>query len=239
MWVYFKMRPIIIHLNNPKSHFQAALEASDELYAYIEKIVAQNTSHGMINQFKIAVEKGQWSQEDMNRHIVLLLSAGSETTACSIANIMTILLNKPPEMARAMRDVDYQKAVIKESLRWQPPLHTTTRICKNDYMLDNVLIPKGKFIILLLASANRDEDVYENPEQWDPARKEKVNLSFSMGSHNCLGFNLAKLELEETFSQLFDRFNDIKLIQKERPIIQGQTFRIPQKLKLTFSKRTN
>ncbi|MBV6715392.1 cytochrome P450 [Paenibacillus chitinolyticus] len=235
MWVYHKMRPIILHLDNPKSHFQAALEASDELYAYIENFVRGGTSRGMIAHFRAAVEKGQWTQEDMNRHILLLLSAGSETTACSIANIMAILLDKPEQLARVMEDGEYLKSAVQESLRWQPPLHTTTRICKKDYELDGVVIPKGKFVILLLASANRDEEMYDNPAQWIPSRKEKANLSFSMGSHNCLGFNLAKLELEETFLQLFNRFSGVKLAQKERPVIQGQTFRIPQKLLLTFS----
>jgi cytochrome P450 len=233
--VFNKMRPMIRLMDDPKDHFSDAISASDEFYSYIENAVQKASPRGIIAHFMTSVENGQWSMDKLIRHVLILLIGGSETTSCSIGNIMTILIERKEEMKLARTNREYLKNVIQETLRWQPPLHTTTRISKRDVQLEDTIIPKGKFVTLSFASANRDEEVYEHPELWNPTRKEKNSLSFGMGTHFCLGQSLAMIEMEETFGALFSRFHEVELVQTEPPVIQGKSFRSPGQLFLSFS----
>lgn len=233
--VFHKTRPMIRLMDDPKDRFSDAIRASDDLYHFIEHAIRKDRSRGLIAHFMTSVENGTWSMDKLIRHVLLILIGGSETTSYSIGNIMAILLERKEEMKRAMTNHEYLKRAIHESLRWQPPMHTTTRISNRDVQLENITIPKGKFLTLLFASANRDEEVYEHPERWDPARKEKNHLSFGMGAHYCLGQGLAMTELEEAFGYLFHRFHAVELVQAEPPVIQGKSFRYPHQLILSFS----
>ncbi|MBT2765875.1 cytochrome P450 [Paenibacillus sp. ISL-20] len=232
--IYRIMRPIIRMMDDLDEDFIEAVSASKDLYAYVENAIQKDSSRGFIAHFMTALENGKWDKDEMIRHVMLILTA-TETGSRMIGNTMALLLERKEEMKLAMVDKEYLKSVVLESLRFEPSLHSAIRISKRDVLLEDKMVPKGTFLVLLLGSANRDEDIYEHPDQWDPARKEKTNMTFSMGPHTCLGANFGKVMLEETFGCLFSRFHEIELAQAEPPVIQGKQFRGPEKLMLSFS----
>lgn len=134
---------------------------------------------------------------------ILLLNAGHEATVHSIGNgVKTLLATATPPAALAP---DRIEATVEEILRFDPPLHIFSRWAYDDIEVMGTLIPQGTEVQLLLAAANRDPGVWENPARFTPARPVKANTSFGAGLHFCVGAPLARLELQTALPILFDR----------------------------------
>jgi cytochrome P450 len=233
IWVYENLRPIMQFLDYPKKGLSEAIKASDQLYEYIEEFI-QNCNtidpNSLLADLLAPPQSEQISTVELIRHVLLLLSAGTETTIGTIGNIFTCILKNREILRVVQTDSSIIPLLIQETLRYEPPLHVTTRIAKKDVDLDGVRIPKGAFLQLLLASANRDEEMFEQPNVWNIYRKEKVNLSFGSGSHNCPGYALAYMELEVILTQFFEHFLIKEPTNEEIPIIEGKSFRCPQQV---------
>ncbi len=141
----------------------------------------------------------------------LVLAAGFETTVNLIGN-GTVLLLEHPEQREALRGADQAawRNAVEEVLRFDSPVQNTARHAVRNTVVQGVPVQHNTLVALLLAGANRDPEVFENPHSFDVRRANaKEHLSFSAGSHFCLGAALARAEGEIGLRLLFERFPDL------------------------------
>ncbi|MGI8917361.1 MAG: cytochrome P450 family protein [Pyrinomonadaceae bacterium] len=152
------------------------------------------------------------SEDELLAMVFLLLIAGHETTVNLIGNGMLALLENPDAMNRLRRDPALIKTAVEELLRYTSPvLMSTERYAREDLNLHGVTIPQGGMTLGAIGSANRDKDVFENPDELDITREPNKHLAFGQGIHFCLGAPLARLEGEIAINTLLRRMPDLHL----------------------------
>jgi cytochrome P450 PksS len=144
--------------------------------------------------------------------IFLLLIAGHETTVNLIGNGALALLEHPDQMEKVRNDPELIKSAVEELLRHSGPLETATeRFTREEETVAGVTIPRGALVYTVLASANRDERQFPNPDAVDIAREPNRHLAFGLGIHYCLGAPLARLEGQIAFDTLLRRVSGLRL----------------------------
>lgn len=142
----------------------------------------------------------------------LLIGAGFETTVNLIGNGALALWQSSAHIPELVASPDHAAEVVEEVLRFDPPVQTTGRVAKEDVTLGGTRLPAGSAVVLLLAGANRDPDVFTDPATFDPRRANNHDhLAFSSGVHYCLGANLARIEGEIALRELFARFPELRV----------------------------
>ncbi len=145
-----------------------------------------------------------------------LLTGGNETTTNAIGSGMMLLLQRPELMARMRDDPSLIRNFIEESLRYETPVLHLWRVAVEDTELGDVKIPKGSSIAIGYASANRDEDVFDDSEDFDIERKKAgAHLAFGSGPHHCPGAALARQEMFSAFTILLHRLDNIRTVDPE------------------------
>jgi cytochrome P450 len=141
----------------------------------------------------------------------LVLAAGFETTVNLLGSGIQLLLDHPDQLAVLQQDPSHWPTAIDEMLRMESPVQLTARAAKHDVVVEGVPITKDSLVVLVLAGANRDPLVFEDPDRFDVTRDNAgKHLSFSGGRHYCLGAALAKAESEVGLKTLFDRFPHLR-----------------------------
>jgi cytochrome P450 len=126
---------------------------------------------------------------------------------------------------------------IEEALRFEPPLLSIGRNTTCEVEIAGVTLPEGASISPNIGSANHDETRWENPEVFDIFRPALPHIAFAHGPHMCLGMHLARLETRAVINRVLDRLPNLALTPGDTdPHIQGQVFRSPTALPVTFSK---
>jgi cytochrome P450 len=133
---------------------------------------------------------------------LLLLAAGHETTANLIGNGTLALFEHPDQLDWLRRHPDLSARAVDELLRYDSPVQVTSRVARNDLVLDGVRVGKGQQALVVLGAANRDPARHPDPDRLDLARTGPPHLAFGNGPHFCLGAALARLEAQETFTHL-------------------------------------
>lgn len=152
------------------------------------------------------------SQNELLSMIFLLLLAGHETTVNLIGNGVVALLDHPEQLALLRSNPDLIDSAIEELLRYTNPVqHPTLRYAREDLEIGGQLIRRGETVLPLLASANRDETVFTNPDVLDITRKPNKHLAFGLGVHYCLGAPLARLEARIALTALVQRYPNLRL----------------------------
>ena len=152
------------------------------------------------------------SKEETLSMIFLLLLAGHETTVNLIANGVVALLEYPEQLQKLRDSPGLMGTAVEELLRYGNPVeHGNIRIALEDIEIAGRRIPRGSVVVLLLASANRDESVFDRPDQLDITRDPNKHLSFGYGIHYCLGAPLSRLEGRIAFQHLVSRFPRMRL----------------------------
>jgi cytochrome P450 len=172
---------------------------------------------------------------ELSALVRLLLIAGFETTVNAIGNGMHWLLADREQWDLLVKDPGRAPAVVEEVLRFDPPVQQTARVANQPTEVGEVLIVKNQWVITLLAAANRDPEVYPDPNRFDITRESPVeHLAFSGGIHYCLGSPLARLELTQAFCALAERFPRIR---QTAPITMrpGTTLRGPLRFPVTVA----
>ncbi len=191
----------------------AAADAAAEFSAFLRTHVEARRSRpadDLITHLIAAEEDGEkLSTDEMIATCILLLNAGHEATVHTIGNGVKALLGGG-HGAETLAP-DRIAATVEEILRYDPPLHLFTRWAYEDIDLGAHRIAKGDRIGCLLAAANRDPQVWDDPSGFDPSRPARTNLSFGAGLHFCVGGPLARLELQIALPILFARLPGLKL----------------------------
>jgi cytochrome P450 len=143
----------------------------------------------------------------------LVLAAGFETTVNLLGNGIALLKGNPDQLDLLREQPELWPNAVDEILRLDPPVLLTGRIVVKDTVVSGVEMPAGSVVATILAGANRDPDVFEDPGRFDVSRENaKEHMAFSGGRHYCLGAALARMEGEVGLRMLFDRFPDLRLL---------------------------
>lgn len=207
--------PIMSITGAPDPEADARLEAGAWLREYLGELVEQRRAdprEDLISALIAAEEGGdQLTADEIVATCNLLLIAGHETTVNLIANAAQEMLRNPEHWAALAADAELAGAIVEETLRFDPPVQLVMRIAGADMRIGGQDIQAGDTMLLLLAAAQRDPDMYDEPDRFRPGRESLRHLSFGLGPHFCLGAPLARLEARVALSKLTARFPGARL----------------------------
>lgn len=141
----------------------------------------------------------------------LFLLGGIESTRNAIAAGLLQLIREPDQFQRLRADRSLLPTAIEEILRWTTPITHSMRTAVKDIEIRGRAIKEGDWVVVWNASANRDEDVFDDPYRFDITRDPNDHFSLAFGEHFCLGAHLARLEMRLLFEELLDRMDNIEL----------------------------
>jgi cytochrome P450 family 142 subfamily A polypeptide 1 len=155
---------------------------------------------------------------------LLILIGGDETTRHVISGGAYQLMRHPEQLQALVDDPSLIPTAVEEMLRWVSPIKNMNRTATADVELHGQLIEAGDQLMLVYPSANRDEDVFEDPFRFDIARTPNDHVAFGFGPHFCLGNSLARLELVVFFEELLRRLPDVQLVDDTEPTYRPANF---------------
>ncbi|MFD3561750.1 cytochrome P450 [Streptomyces sp. NPDC058686] len=208
---------------------EKAQRARQELGAYLADLIETKRRHpgpGILSALA-----PDMTPADLEATAVLLLVAGHETTVNAITNTTLTLLRHPDILERFQKDPELSVPIIEEVLRYEPPVQFvpwTTALADID--IADTTIPKGSPVWLMLAAANRDPRRFEDPDRFDPDRKDNEHLGFYTGIHYCFGAPLARIELHLAVPELFRRVKFSRLLEDPPPYRANAVLRGPRHL---------
>lgn len=213
-------------------------KASQDLAAYFVDLIAKrrkDLGDDLLSKLVLAEEAGdQLTEEELVATCILLLVAGHETTANLIANGVLALLRNPGQLAALRADPSLIDGAVDEILRYDPPVQLTTRVVMRDTTVGSVTVPEGGVLLLLLAAANRDPKVFDDPDRFDITRDARKHLSFAAGAHFCLGAPLARLEASVALTAFAQRLTDPELDEESLRYRAHMNLRGPEQLIVRF-----
>ena len=154
-------------------------------------------------------EGRQLSQEELIQNCIFLLNAGHETTTSLVSNSVGLFLEYPDEHQKLLDDPTLINTAVEECLRLESPLQIGNRQAGEDIDLGDYMVKKGTYIHTSIAGANRDPEVFKNPDEFDISRKNNKHIAFITGIHVCLGATLARLEGRIALGKLMKRFPNL------------------------------
>ena len=185
-----------------------------EYTSYMTEVIESRRSTGkdddLVGILVHAGENGEGLDDDSLIHeTLLILIGGDETTRHVVSGGLEAMMANPDQLALVRDDRTLISSAVEEMLRWVTPIKNMARQTARDVDVRGVTIPEGDKLLLLYPSANRDEDVFEEPQRFDVTRSPNDHIAFGFGTHFCLGNQLARLELRVMLERLLDRMPDI------------------------------
>jgi cytochrome P450 len=165
----------------------------------------------------------------------VLMFGGIETTEGMIANAILHLLSHPNQRAIVERDRDTLTNAVEESLRLEPAAAVIDRYATEDVRLGGASIRRGELVTISIAGANRDPEVFPDPDRFDVERDNaRLQIAFAHGPHVCIGMHLARLEAHTMLSRLFERLPSLRLDAARPSAPRGLVFRKPPALHVVW-----
>jgi cytochrome P450 len=200
------------------------------MYELMAQLVAQKQAApgDDLTSALIAVhnDEGRLAEHELVDTLILMLTAGHETTVNLLDQAITALLTHPDQLAMVRDGQRSWSDVIEEALRWQAPVaYLPLRYAVEDIDVAGVMIRKGDAILAAYAAAGRDPERYgPTADAFDITRENKQHLAFGHGVHHCLGAPLARLEAQVALPALFERFPGISLAMPATDLIPMHSF---------------
>ena len=189
--------------------------AAKALEAYFRPIIKERRAapkDDIVSALAQAEEEGdRLTEREMLNMLRLLLIAGNETTTNLIGNGVLALLRYPDQLQRLRDDPSLISSAVDELLRFDSPVQTDFRHVLSDCEVNGFAVRQRDNIVVLLGAANRDPDVFDDPDRLDIGRGDRSHLSFGRGIHHCIGAPLARLEGRIVLEMLLERFSQISL----------------------------
>ncbi|MQY19975.1 cytochrome P450 [Nocardia macrotermitis] len=202
----------LLDIGIPWHSYRGAVAAIREMDEYADGHLAQLRRSPGEDILSSLLTAGDLDEQDLKATASLLMGAGFETTVNLIGNAIVQLLAHPDQLARLRAEPELWPNAVEEVLRFDAPVQNTGRVTLEEVEYEGVRLRKGTTVVLSLAGANRDPNVFEQPNRFDITRANaKEHLTFSSGIHACLGASLARMEATHALRALFDRFPDLRL----------------------------
>ncbi len=151
------------------------------------------------------------SDLDTMSYYVIVATAGHDTTKDAISGGLHALIQNPDQLARLREHPEMMGTAVEEMVRWTTPVKEFMRTAAEDTEVRGVPIAAGESVYLAYVSANRDEEVFDDPFRFDIGRDPNKHLAFGYGVHFCLGAALARMEMTSLFNELLPRLDSIEL----------------------------
>lgn len=215
----FKRRAdAIIHTTEGRG--EGALEAQRWIYDYLERVLPDRDGDPEEDLITLLLHPPDDMQERLTHDEVvgfcsILLLAGTETTTNALGGALQLLNERRELRDQLVADPSGLPAVIEECLRLESPVQGLSRVATRDTEVLGQKIRAGERIHMLFAAANRDEQIFPDPDRFDASRAPNPHFSFGLGIHFCLGASLARMELRVALEALLTRFPEHEL-QPER-----------------------
>ncbi len=194
---------------------QTMKRARGEIHRYFAGLVAERRAHprdDLVSELLAGTLHGApLNDEQLLSYCELLIEAGNETTRNAISGGLLAFCEHPHEWDRLSAAPELLPDAVDEILRWVSPISHFTRLCVDDYELRGQTIRAGQAVALYYASANRDEDVFDDPFSFRIDRRPNPHLTFGVGEHFCVGAHLARVEVETVFRHLLTRLEHFEL----------------------------
>lgn len=219
----------------------AAMEAARQLYDAVKEAVVQVRASGATGDDLISrLIRAEYEGHHLDDHEITtfvrsLLPAAGETTTRTFGSLLVLLLERPELLERVRNDRTLVGKAIDEAVRFEPVATFKVRQAAQDLEIDGVKIPKGAMVQAIVMSANRDEDAFENADQFDIDRKPKPSFGFGFGPHMCIGQFIAKTEMQVALNAVLDLLPNLRFDPtKPAPKITGAQLRGPHELHVVW-----
>lgn len=164
-----------------------------------------------------------------------LMNAAGDTTYRGTSVMLSALLQNPDQLEAIRQNRDLIPAAIEEALRWDGPVTAQLRVATEDTELGGVKIPAGAYVDVVAGAANRDPEIYDDPDAFNIHRKRQSHYSFSRGAHLCVGQHLARVEMTRALNAIIDKLPGLRLDpDKPAPEIRGLMMRVPASIHVRF-----
>ena len=220
--VILKLSYVVRGISDPQEAAKAASEVQvvmAEIKEYLPELIKQRQAtpaEDLLTGLALAEVDGErLTEEEILGFFQLLIVAGQETTANLINNTILCVVEHPGQLERLKAAPELLPAAIEEALRHRSPIQWTFRATKQDVAMHGQVIPKGKLLLAVMGSANRDGHAFREPERFDMARDPNPHLSFGHGLHFCLGAPLARMEGRIALTDSLSRLNGLELASRE------------------------
>ena len=192
-----------------------AQKAAEEMFVFANGLAEDRLAHPC-DDLMSAILHGEvggqrLSAFEFDTFFLLLALAGNETTRNLISHGLLLLLRHPHALAKLRRAPSLLPGAVEEMLRVSSPVMYMRRTATEDTELGGQRIRRGDKLLLYYPSANRDEEVFERPDEFDIERKDNHHLAFGVGEHFCIGTHLARLETRVMFEGVLARMHDLEL----------------------------
>jgi cholest-4-en-3-one 26-monooxygenase len=209
-----------------KDYRETARQNMHQWFDYMEGLIARRRDEGLDGNDLLSMllrarfhDRELTSREVMS-YIILLLAAGNETTRNSLSGGIHALLEHPAQLERLVADPGLVDSAVEEILRWTSVVIQFARTASEDVEIRGQLIRRGETVGMWYPSANRDEEVFDDPYVFDIARDPNDHFAFGgYGEHFCLGANLARWEMRTMLRELIPLLPRLKLAGKPERLL--------------------
>jgi cytochrome P450 len=193
-----------------------AMDSTVEMAMYATGLAANRRGSDQTDDLTTAILNADFGGQPMSdiefgSFFVQFVTAGNDTTKGMLGSGLLTLLRHPDQLAELRADGSLIRGAVEEIIRYANPLHYFRRTALADVELSGTQIAAGDKVAMYYTSANRDDEVFRDPQAFDIHRHPNPHLSFGIGSHFCLGVHLARLEGKVFFEELLDSFATIEL----------------------------
>lgn len=211
----------IINANDPRvAGDQSVLQVTGQAIGQMCQFYAgifEDRKHNPRDDLPTALVNARINGEPMGQTellswAIILMTAGHETTQSTFGLGVNALLQHPDQLAKLKANPALLPSAIEEILRFVSPAIHFVRTPNCDVEIGGKKIRAGEHMVMFYPSANRDADVFENPDEFDIERSANRHLAFGTGPHMCLGMHLARLELKVMFEQFLNRVENIEIV---------------------------
>jgi cytochrome P450 len=191
------------------------LPALLDMFQYFNRVTASRREHpteDLASAIANARIDGEpLSDIDTVSYYLIVATAGHDTTSATISGGLHALIENPDQFRRLRDNLGLMPLATEEMIRWATPVKEFMRTAAEDTTVRGVSIAAGESVLLSYASANRDEDIFDDPFRFDVGRDPNKHLAFGYGVHFCLGAALARMEVTIFFAELLPRLKSIEL----------------------------
>ncbi|MCU0264965.1 MAG: cytochrome P450 [Actinomycetia bacterium] len=196
-------------------HLPFRSPASQEIFEYGRMLAAERKGgdgEDLVSKLinRIPEDGVPLTPTDFDNYFLLLVVAGNETTRQAISHAMKALMDNPDQLAYFLANPDKAPIMVEELVRYASPVYHFRRTATRDIEMHGQQIKAGDKVVMWFASGNRDEAKFADPYRLDLSRYPNDHMTFGKGPHNCLGANLARLEIRIMFETLLPRLASIE-----------------------------